>query len=75
MELLTKDIPYPSIDQMEVALKVSQYELSVDIPTKGPEILRSLIKQCMHFDAKKRPTFEQICEQLEKFCKINKMDE
>lgn len=64
-ELLTREVPYGEMQQIQVAIAVLTTGLRPTIPNDTPAGLRKLITDCWHADALQRPDFLEIIERLE----------
>ena len=64
-EIMTRKIPYPGFDIMQVAASVMMGELSL-IPeiekqeNSQPALMVKIFKKCLKFDAEERPLFDEI---------------
>lgn len=64
-EMLTGDIPFNGLTQMEVALSVVTQKIRPKIPLNCPKNLARLIRTCWDDDPAKRPEFRRIVDILE----------
>ncbi|KAJ8944353.1 hypothetical protein NQ318_011485 [Aromia moschata] len=65
-ELLTGETPYKGIDTLAVAYGVAVNKLTLPIPSTCPQPWRELMELCWESDPHRRPSFEQILEDLDK---------
>eukprot|EP01114_Cavostelium_apophysatum_P009786 TRINITY_DN2304_c0_g1_i7.p1 TRINITY_DN2304_c0_g1~~TRINITY_DN2304_c0_g1_i7.p1 ORF type:complete len:579 (+),score=114.98 TRINITY_DN2304_c0_g1_i7:230-1738(+) len=63
IELYTAKIPFSNMENLQVAALVSRGEMQPP-NFQAPDVIQRLVKNCMRFDAKERPTFEEICQML-----------
>jgi len=63
-EMLSRQPPYPGVDQIQVATRVAQGKMFLSPPANSPYILASIMRDCLQFDPKQRPTFKQICSRF-----------
>jgi serine/threonine protein kinase len=63
-----RDEPYPTLSPVAVATQVSQKvdALRPDAPKNMSEEMKSMFDECINTEPDKRPSFEEICDQLEK---------
>ncbi|KAF5308833.1 hypothetical protein FQR65_LT00533 [Abscondita terminalis] len=64
-ELLTGETPYKGIDTLAVAYGVAVNKLTLPIPSTCPQPWRDLMEACWESDPHRRPTFEEILDQLD----------
>ncbi len=70
VEILTREEPYgKDMDQVQVATRVAQGTLKLDVPANAPPMLANLITDCLQFDPKMRPTFKDICAKFNELSK------
>ncbi|XP_072385894.1 mitogen-activated protein kinase kinase kinase 9 isoform X2 [Diabrotica undecimpunctata] len=65
-ELLTGETPYKGIDTLAVAYGVAVNKLTLPIPSTCPQPWRELMEKCWEADPHRRPSFEQILDDLDK---------
>ncbi|CAF4578989.1 unnamed protein product [Rotaria sp. Silwood2] len=70
-ECLTGEIPYKGFDQMQVAFGIATNRYSLPIPSTCPEEFSQLMKDCWQLAPQDRPTFSELCEQINKIIEIN----
>lgn len=58
--------PYEGLAALQVATRVANGALRLAAPDEAHPILRSIVQQCTEYNAKDRPTFEQLIPQLAK---------
>jgi len=63
-EMLTGEIPFANLDGPQAAAQVAYTNLRPAIPASCPAPLRGLIQRCWVDDAKSRPDFKDIVEEL-----------
>jgi len=63
-EIITCKMPYPNMEQIEVARLVTAGELKPKTGKKSAPVLSKLMNDCTEFDPEKRPTFKQIYDEL-----------
>ena len=73
-ELLTGEIPFRGIDNMQIAFLVVIKDHRLPIPQGCPEALESLMQQCWQSEPRNRPTFKQILTLLDQI-DLNKNSE
>jgi len=61
-EVLTRQEPYPELDNVQAASHVMHKGLKPRPPDNTPLKLTKLIEQCFQTDPKKRPTFSEIIQ-------------
>jgi len=66
IEILTRQPPFPGIDQLQVAAKVASRELQPQIPSNASPRYAKLLQTCFAFSPEDRPAFTTICAGLEK---------
>ncbi|XP_056631958.1 mitogen-activated protein kinase kinase kinase 11 isoform X2 [Diorhabda sublineata] len=64
-ELLTGETPYKGIDTLAVAYGVAVNKLTLPIPSTCPQPWRELMEKCWESDPHRRPSFEQILDDLD----------
>eukprot|EP01132_Coremiostelium_polycephalum_P005280 gene5280-6573_t len=65
-ELVTGEEPYPEIQSIvDLVRTVYEKKLKPKIPSSTPHFLSSLIKDCLSYTPKKRPTMVQIISRLQ----------
>ncbi|GJQ82318.1 hypothetical protein Trydic_g392 [Trypoxylus dichotomus] len=65
-ELLTGETPYKGIDTLAVAYGVAVNKLTLPIPSTCPQPWRDLMEACWESDPHRRPTFEEILNDLDR---------
>uniref|UniRef100_A0A6P7H1N7 Mitogen-activated protein kinase kinase kinase 21-like n=1 Tax=Diabrotica virgifera virgifera TaxID=50390 RepID=A0A6P7H1N7_DIAVI len=65
-ELLTGETPYKGIDTLAVAYGVAVNKLTLPIPSTCPQPWRELMEKCWEADPHRRPSFEQILDDLDR---------
>jgi hypothetical protein len=63
-EILTRDEPWPTMSNMEVAMAVANKKMNFEVPENIP-ILSALMKDCFAFSPQSRPDFELITSKLQ----------
>jgi serine/threonine protein kinase len=71
-EILKLEIPYYGLNYYQIYNRVVQEKKIVEIPTEGHEVLIQMIRNCLKFDSKDRPTLKEIVSILEKLKSVNK---
>ena len=66
-ELLTHQIPYHGMPIHKIADSVISHNLRPPIPETCPYFLRNLLNICWHENPKRRPTFQQLAKDFDKF--------
>jgi len=61
IEIITRDIPFPNLDAIQVAVSIVNGSLRPKAPTSCPGILVSLLDKCFSMNPTDRPTFEALC--------------
>jgi len=64
-EMLTGDVPYRGLRDIQVAMTVINQNNRPKIPTNCPQNLSSLIRACWSSDVSRRPTFHSIIRAVE----------
>jgi len=64
IEIITREVPYPNANAIQVSAKVVSRQLKPEIPSGTNKIIAELLEKCFDFDAEKRPDFAFICQQL-----------
>ncbi|OHT10763.1 TKL family protein kinase [Tritrichomonas foetus] len=64
-EMLTGDIPYRGLNDIQIAVQVCKNHSRPKIPRSCPQNLHKFIKYCWNEDPSKRPDFNTICKALE----------
>jgi hypothetical protein len=62
-----KEEPWSHLTSVQVSAKVVTKTLDFQIPKQIP-VITDLMKRCFLFDPKKRPSFVDITEALDKLC-------
>lgn len=65
-EILSKEVPYYGLTPNQIIGQVADFKKIVEPPVFGNPCLKNLVKNCLLYDPKKRPTFDQIIKFLEK---------
>ena len=65
VEILTKDVPYFEVEDLRSLKKYVQAGNRPTLPSDVPGDLRELIARCWHRDPTARPSFSQICKDLQ----------
>jgi integrin-linked kinase len=65
-ELLTREVPFATLSNMEIGMKVALERLRLPIPPGVSPHMTKLIRICMNEDPTKRPNFDMILPILEK---------
>uniref|UniRef100_A0A8D9AJB0 mitogen-activated protein kinase kinase kinase n=1 Tax=Cacopsylla melanoneura TaxID=428564 RepID=A0A8D9AJB0_9HEMI len=63
-ELLTAEVPYKSINALQIAYGVAVNKLTLPIPKTCPHLFAELMQVCWEEDPHKRPSFEIILQSL-----------
>lgn len=66
-EILTRKKPHEDLDIMDAAYKIKNEGLHPEIPENVIPELKHLMEQCWQIIPDNRPTFSQICDQLDSF--------
>ena len=64
-ELVTKEIPWKGLTEVQIAVNVLRKKEKLQIPSETPLKIKQLIEKCLNYDPEKRPTFATIVSQLE----------
>lgn len=64
-EMVTHEIPFQGMRDIQVAMEVINQNRRPDIPPQTPHSLKSLIEKCWHRDPKVRPSFQEISQLFE----------
>jgi len=64
VEIITKDLPYPLLSIVDVAIKVGRDGITPGVPVDTPPPLDHIIASCFLSNPSERPSFEKICEVL-----------
>uniref|UniRef100_A0A8C9LFL8 Scaffold protein ILK n=1 Tax=Pavo cristatus TaxID=9049 RepID=A0A8C9LFL8_PAVCR len=67
-ELVTREVPFADLSNMEIGMKVALEGLRPTIPPGISPHICKLMKICMNEDPAKRPKFDMIVPILEKIC-------
>jgi len=59
-EIVARDNPYPGLDLLQVATRVSKGELAPSLPSTAHPFFHKLLGLCCAFDPKERLTFADI---------------
>jgi hypothetical protein len=65
-EVVSRREPHAERDVLEVAKEIRDKLLTPEIPKDCPEKLRQVMQMCWKKQSRERPSFEAICEMLEK---------
>jgi len=66
VEIYTQDIPYPELEPLVVATKVISKSIVFPISKmKCSPLIVQIAKDCFNYDAKLRPTFQEIVKRLQ----------
>ena len=68
-EMLTHQIPYNNMPIYKIANSVIHHNLRPSIPKNCPYFLRNLLSICWHENPERRPTFQQLVKDFDKFIK------
>jgi len=71
IEMLTRKEPYPGIDAVNVAIKVTQANMRPDIPKHCPPELGAVLKTCWSKTVEERPDFKTIYNKVYQIVKDN----
>ena len=63
-ELTTREMPYPGQEGLQVAYKVANENLRPPVPSYCPDEIADLMQRCWDDDARKRPTYKEIMNEL-----------
>jgi len=76
IEILTKELPYPTLSNIITASKIVNREISpVSMIPKYTSVgLTDLLKKCFQFNEESRPEFDVILSSLESIFKIESME-
>lgn len=61
-EIMAETEPYPGLDILAVGTGVRDGQLRLQMPEGTPDWLVNVCEHCWQYDAKSRPSIEQICE-------------
>jgi len=64
IEIFTRSVPFPNLEPMEAAIRISSGSLLPEIPLTAPPKIAKILQACFQTDPKKRPKFDWICSQL-----------
>jgi len=71
IEIITRNPPYPGLSALDVAVKVSREGLVPTVPPNTPSPLDNIMALSWSEKPEDRPSFEKICQILEKIEKID----
>ena len=63
-EVLTRQIPFASFSPFQVLALVGYGNMQLKIPNKTPRALADMLRACLHCDRDVRPSFADLCQQL-----------
>jgi len=64
IEIVTRDVPFPHMDGIQVAVAVVNKSLRPTSPEGTPSAIVPIVNKCFGITPSSRPTFSQICEQM-----------
>eukprot|EP01114_Cavostelium_apophysatum_P012751 TRINITY_DN2924_c0_g3_i1.p1 TRINITY_DN2924_c0_g3~~TRINITY_DN2924_c0_g3_i1.p1 ORF type:complete len:566 (-),score=119.63 TRINITY_DN2924_c0_g3_i1:62-1759(-) len=65
IEVYTRSLPFPEMTPLEVATKISHFEMCPEAPSDAPKAIQQLVSECCRFDPNVRPDAGQICVKLD----------
>jgi len=65
IEIITREMPFPTMDAIQVAVGIVKGSLKPKPPDDCPKILIALLKRCFHENPSERPSFGEICFTLD----------
>jgi len=65
IEIITREMPFPKMDGIQVAVGIVNGSLKMKAPEKCPTVLVPIINRCFSVSPTGRPSFGDICFMLD----------
>ena len=62
MEIFDRQIPYPTLSTVDVAVQVSEGTIEQPVPVAAPDFVGVIMKKCFQYEADDRPSAAEVVE-------------